>query len=662
MSEKKFGKRLLTWALVIVMILTVVPLNVLADETDTWAAEGYAAKLDPTAEVFPVAPGNRSKSKTATQLDTSTWTSTVTLSLPSAEEKLANDVVFVMDDSTSANSNARNEALKLLTDLKSSEKESGATINVCVVQFNRKATRSDWFDLSTQITDIETAMDNTSGGGTNIHAGLLAGKEALEEHSNVSVSRKYLILVSDGSTYLYSKDGNWASDTPFTRSYYTKENYEGAAGGFNDQGLYSPSNGGAGYDERNVARPTNTADVAAWQAYLADVKARNETVNGNGKTGDDYDYHCEYDNNFNKGIPSKDFKSQPCEGRTANNRDMTFYYANQVWQQIKETGCNAYSIAVADGSAGAGNSDDSHCFMNYLNDGKTLNFADIENDILYAVSAGSKVEDTIGAAFDLDVKSFELTVGGVPVGGTFDKTANTWSFGDNSTPRFTVEYNRNTKTFTWMIYEDVFNLAPVQLSYTVKLTDPQTAPGTYSVTDLNGDGYDDYTKATVDSKFALYTNGSAKLFPLNSLGSELDPTGEVFPKPSVSYAVSYPYYPIIPPAPTVEIEDDDALGLNTTDHFAYIIGYPDGTFGPQRSITRAETMTLVNRVLDRKPETGDDLLPDMVTWTDNADKKAWYYLAVQEATNSHYYEFKTNSSFEKWTELRENRDWSQLEK
>ena len=52
----------------------------------------------------------------------------------------------------------------------------------------------------------------------------------------------------------------------------------------------------------------------------------------------------------------------------------------------------------------------------------------------------------------------------------------------------------------------------------------------------------------------------------------------------------------------------------------------------------------------------------MVTWTDNADKKAWYYLAVQEATNSHYYEFKTNSAYEKWTELRENRDWSQLEK
>ena len=93
----------------------------------------------------------------------------------------------------------------------------------------------------------------------------------------------------------------------------------------------------------------------------------------------------------------------------------------------------------------------------------------------------------------------------------------------------------------------------------------------------------------------------------------------------------------------------------------WINGYPDGTFGPQRDITRAETMTLVNRVLNRQPETADDLLPDMVTWTDNADKNAWYYLAVQEATNSHYYEFKTNSQYEKWTELRETRDWSQLE-
>ena len=100
-------------------------------------------------------------------------------------------------------------------------------------------------------------------------------------------------------------------------------------------------------------------------------------------------------------------------------------------------------------------------------------------------------------------------------------------------------------------------------------------------------------------------------------------------------------------------KDEISIAYNN----GWITGYPDGTFGPQRDITRAETMTLVNRVLNRQPETEDDLLPNMTVWTDNANPKAWYYLAVQEATNSHYYEFKTNSQYEKWTELRETRDW-----
>ena len=105
-------------------------------------------------------------------------------------------------------------------------------------------------------------------------------------------------------------------------------------------------------------------------------------------------------------------------------------------------------------------------------------------------------------------------------------------------------------------------------------------------------------------------------------------------------------------------KDEISIAYNN----GWINGYPDGTFGPQRDITRAETMTLVNRVLNRQPETEDDLLPNMTVWTDNANPKAWYYLAVQEATNSHYYEFKTNSQYEKWTELRETRDWTLLEK
>ena len=93
----------------------------------------------------------------------------------------------------------------------------------------------------------------------------------------------------------------------------------------------------------------------------------------------------------------------------------------------------------------------------------------------------------------------------------------------------------------------------------------------------------------------------------------------------------------------------------------WITGYTDGTFRPNNRITRAEAMALVNRVLKRLPETDEDLHADMIKWSDNSDASQWYYLDVQEATNSHYYQTKENQ-LEKWTELRDTRDWTELEK
>ena len=93
----------------------------------------------------------------------------------------------------------------------------------------------------------------------------------------------------------------------------------------------------------------------------------------------------------------------------------------------------------------------------------------------------------------------------------------------------------------------------------------------------------------------------------------------------------------------------------------WITGYTDGTFRPNNRITRAEAMALVNRVLKRLPETDEDLHADMIKWSDNSDASQWYYLDVLEATNSHYYQTKENQ-FEKWTKLRETRDWTELEK
>ena len=96
----------------------------------------------------------------------------------------------------------------------------------------------------------------------------------------------------------------------------------------------------------------------------------------------------------------------------------------------------------------------------------------------------------------------------------------------------------------------------------------------------------------------------------------------------------------------------------------WIAGYPDGTFAPQRNITRAETATMINRVLDRVPSEESHLLSRgvMQIWPD-ANPGDWFYLAMQEATNSHDYErnAKWAAADEQWTALRETRDWKALE-
>ena len=96
-----------------------------------------------------------------------------------------------------------------------------------------------------------------------------------------------------------------------------------------------------------------------------------------------------------------------------------------------------------------------------------------------------------------------------------------------------------------------------------------------------------------------------------------------------------------------------------------IEGYPDGSFRPNRPITRAETCTIVNRTLGRKPEK-DHLLPesDMINWPDNINRNIWYYAQMQEATNSHDYRWTSVYSevCEQWTAKLAERDWAALER
>ena len=102
--------------------------------------------------------------------------------------------------------------------------------------------------------------------------------------------------------------------------------------------------------------------------------------------------------------------------------------------------------------------------------------------------------------------------------------------------------------------------------------------------------------------------------------------------------------------------------INNAANKGLVKGYEDGTFGPDRYITRAEAVTLVNRTLNRHPH-NDGLHKDMLVWPDNMDTSKWYYADMQEATNSHEPDKdKTTADKEYWGKMLPIRDWEALEK
>ena len=116
--------------------------------------------------------------------------------------------------------------------------------------------------------------------------------------------------------------------------------------------------------------------------------------------------------------------------------------------------------------------------------------------------------------------------------------------------------------------------------------------------------------------------------------------------------------------PFNDVDDDDWFYKFVMAAYegGLITGYPEGDFRPNANISRAESVTIVNRTLERAPD-ADHFLKDMIAWPDNGED-AWYYEAVQEATNSHEYVVKGTGTnkYEEWTKILEIRDWPALEK
>ena len=168
--------------------------------------------------------------KMATELDENLETK-VTLSFPGKREAEPSDVVFVLDKSgASAQTDIYKQAKEFLEQISQKAKADGLDIKVGVVLFNRVGNiQQPLTDVVTGYNDILNAMNSSVEHGTNMDAGLLAAKSILDEDTSVAASNKHVILISDGATYLFCKNGDYT--TPYTRSFGKVEGGKNFMGG-----------------------------------------------------------------------------------------------------------------------------------------------------------------------------------------------------------------------------------------------------------------------------------------------------------------------------------------------------------------------------------------------------------------------------------------------
>lgn len=740
--------------------------NALYTSTDTGATGIIAAKETQIAAFTNTytPKWTISKSKTATNLD-SNYESKVTLSLPSAEEKLDSDIVFVVDKSESSE---KESALSMLDAIRN-QIDEGTKVNVGVVTFNTVATQNGFFDLNADYEAIKEKFDAPAISGTNLHAGILAGVDMLNK-SSTDNNRKYLIVISDGITYTYDKDAKivpyyWLNDG---QPYFSKDPYS--------------------WDFKYGAGTTFTTDQwNTWRSKVENILKR-EMISPV--------LYSERET-----LTEENGVLAPQDGNYTSSVDRALYYSYLAYQSASE---KYHCYAIPAHTSKESTYPYGVSFMKYLGGNKEASFNEIKNDILYLIDTGSYVEDYMGYVegdynfnFINDASKLTITVGRGDAQEKLDAVKiddNHYGFGpvtvetDSSDKVTTYRYNleyipgnmTDTEHFVWHINVPVENLAPVALTYSVKLVNPKSASGTYGQYDE--DGSKNYS--------GLYTNNSATLYPKDSNKNWGIP--ENFQKPTVSYTVSggnsggnnggnskpslntkdhygyiigYPvdYYtgqpttdqtkkPVRPEGKITRAEvatiyfrmltdesrtkfwsqssgysdvktgdwfnnavstlsnagiiagyEDGSFrpnGYITRAEFAtiaarffdvtyngkdlfpdisghwakdyinqaankgFVNGYEDGTFKPDRNITRAEAVTLVNRTLDRHPDKSH-FTKDMLVWPDNMDQTKWYYADMQEATNSHTYQMKENSDktkYENWTKTLPIRNWEALEK
>ena len=463
--------------------------------------------------------------KTATALDENLETK-VTLSFPGQREAEPADVVFVLDKSgASAQTDIFKQAKAFLEEINQKAKADGLNIKVGVVLFNKMGNvQLPLTDVVAGYDDILNAMNSSVHSGTNMDAGLLAAKSILDADTAVKAENKHVILISDGATYLYCKNGDYTK--PYTRSFGdpTKQTnpVTGAAYPYGSNKMggiwewqsreYNFNNAWKKFpDGSNFIFSQAMKSPEKLGEYLAYYRGQYENSDKNWAQYD-YEYTDAAANNGTTNPIPVDVNA-PC------NIDVAFWSTDDTFQSMVKAGydMNVYYKNAADF--------DGQVFLKYLvrnsNNGElNTDFDKLKAKLVDKIAAGSTVEDTIGANFDFvnDPAKISLTANDEKL--SPEKIdATTYGFGKKSdgTYRFTLKFQAGeNEKLILTLNEAAAPSRPVMLEYSELLVNKPTEPGTHT----------------------LKVNESAVLHPIDGNGV----AGEAyeFPVPTVDYTVAKP--------------------------------------------------------------------------------------------------------------------------
>lgn len=465
--------------------------------------------------------------KTATELDENLETK-VTLSFPGKREAEPSDVVFVLDKSAFSDEGAiYTQAQSFLEKVKDKAEADGLDIKVGVVIFNRIGNvQQGLTDVVTGYDAILEAMRAKLSSGTNMHAGLLAAQSILDGDSAVKAENKHVILISDGGTYLYCKNGDYTK--PYTRSFGSVKDvdWKGGIWEWQSREYHTSPVKKFSTDGSNFIFSQAMMSPEKLAEYLAYYKDQYQHSDKNWAQYD-YEYTTEAAENGTANPIPLDVNA-PC------NSDVAYISADDTFQEMAQSGydMNVYFKQKP------GTDFDGSIFLKYLarntNKGELdTDFAELKAKLVDKIAAGSTVEDFIGNNFDFvnDASKIRLNVAGVDLAPEkIDET--TYGFGKRAdgTYRFTLKYaaGENEK-LVFTLNEAAVPAKPVVLTYSEVLVNKPTEAGTHT----------------------LKVNESATLHPVD--GNGMPGKAYEFPVPEVTYTVAAPE-PKPEPKPEPEVK------------------------------------------------------------------------------------------------------------